>query len=129
MTSLSTSTKLTIKNTTFYGYHGVKSEEKTLGGKYALDIEMLYDGRKAVLQDDVQHAVNYQEVMFTVTEILNESFNLVETIAWDIASNILEKFGLVQAVTVRIRKYVVPIGEIVDFIEAEVTLKRDGKVE
>ncbi|MBL8005772.1 MAG: dihydroneopterin aldolase [Candidatus Kapabacteria bacterium] len=129
MTSLSTTTKLTIKNATFYGYHGVKSEEKTLGGKYSLDIEMLYDGRKAVLQDEVQFAVNYQEVMYTVAEILNESFNLVETIAWDIASNILEKFSLVGAVTVKIRKHVVPIGEIIDYIEAEVTLKREGKVE
>jgi len=129
MNSITTSTKLTIKNATFYGYHGVKSEEKTLGGKYQLDIELYYDGRNAVLQDDVQYAVNYQEIMFAVAEVLNDSFNLVETIAWDVANTIMEKFNLVNSITVRIRKFAVPIGEIVDYIEAEITSKRELKVE
>ena len=29
-----------IKNATFYGYHGVRSEEQSVGGKFEADVDI-----------------------------------------------------------------------------------------
>ncbi|MBS1536490.1 MAG: dihydroneopterin aldolase [Bacteroidetes bacterium] len=122
-----TLTRLTIRNAEFYAYHGVKSEEQALGGKYQIDADLFYDDRQAVVSDTVQDAVNYEEVMFCIDEIMNgDRFNLVETLGYDILTALMERFTMLQKVTVRIRKLYVPIRHIVDYIEVEQTLSRDG---
>jgi len=122
-----TLTRLTIRNAEFYAYHGVKSEEQSLGGKYQIDADLFYYDRQAVVSDTVQYAVNYEEVMFCIDEIMNgERFNLVETLGYDILTALMERFTMLQKVTVRIRKLHVPIRHIVDYIEVEQTLSRDG---
>lgn len=120
-------TRLTIKNAEFYAYHGVKTEEQSLGGKYQIDTDLYYDDKQAVISDNVQDALNYEEVMFCIDEIMNgERFNLVETLGYDILNALMERFSTLQKATVRIRKLHVPIRHIVDFIEVEQTLTRDG---
>ena len=122
-----TLTRLTIRNAEFYAYHGVKSEEQALGGKYQIDADLFYDDRQAVVSDTVQDAVNYEEVMFCIDEIMNgDRFNLVETLGYDILTALMERFTMLQKVTVRIRKLHVPIRHIVDYIEVEQTLSREG---
>ncbi|MBI3259287.1 MAG: dihydroneopterin aldolase [Ignavibacteriae bacterium] len=65
--------------------------------------------------------------MFCIDEIMNgERFNLVETLGYDILNALMERFSTLQKATVRIRKLHVPIRHIVDFIEVEQTLTRDG---
>jgi dihydroneopterin aldolase len=44
-------TKLTIKNLEFYAFHGVKEEEKKLGGRYQLDLDLYYDASEAIASD------------------------------------------------------------------------------
>ena len=40
-------TKLGIQNAQYYAYHGVKKEERKLGGKYEVDLDMWYDATNA----------------------------------------------------------------------------------
>ncbi len=121
-------TKLGIKNAVYYSYHGVKAEEKKLGGKYQVDLDLWYDATKAIINDGVNDALNYEEAMFCISEIISgESYNLIETIANEILNLVMEKFPQCEKATIRLRKLAVPIRRPIDYIEAEQTMERsDG---
>jgi dihydroneopterin aldolase len=127
MNKTSSLTKLTIRNLEFYAYHGVRSEEQALGGKFQVDIELWYNDKAAVLSDNVKNALNYEEVVFTLDEIMNgDPFNLVETLSYEMMSGLMEKFPLIERVAIRVRKLNVPIRHIVDYIEVEQSMSRDA---
>lgn len=119
-------TKLNIRNAEFYGYHGVKGEEQSLGGKYQVDLEMYYNSTRAVINDDVAYALNYDEAMYCVEEIIvgQTQYNLIETIANEILNSLFDKFPMLEKARVRVRKFYAPIRTVVDFIEADQIMLR-----
>mgnify|MGYP006300734843 FL=1 len=117
--------KLTIENAEFYAYHGVRDEEKKLGGKYQVDLDLYYDSTSAAINDNIQYAVNYEEAVFCIAEVIsNESYNLIETIASEILNGVMEKFKALQQATVRVRKLNVPMRRVVEHIEIEQSITR-----
>ena len=125
MSKIVSHSRLSIQNAQFYAYHGVGQDEKELGGQYQVDLEVLYNATNAVLSDDVNSAVNYDELMFCVEEVVNnEPYNLIETIAYEILTMVMEKFSRVVESTVRVRKVSVPIRHLVDCVECELTMTR-----
>ena len=127
MTGSARTTRLTISNAEYYGYHGVRPEERALGGRYQVDVEILYDASKAVISDDVSDTINYEEVLFTIREHMqsDEPYDLIETLSFDIASAIMDSFTAARSVTVRVRKLAVPIQQVLDHVQAEITLHRN----
>ena len=117
--------KLSLTNLQFYSYHGVKAEEQSLGGRYQVDADIWYNPMSAVISDDVSKAVNYEEIVFSINELVSgDSYNLIETLCFEIAQEILEKFPLIEKVTVRLRKLSVPLKHIIDHVEVEHTMQR-----
>lgn len=121
--------RLTIENAEFFAYHGVRPEEQQLGGRYQVDVDIYYDARQAVVSDNLNDTVNYQEVLFLVNEHMNgdEPYSLIETLAFDIASSAVERFNKIDHVTVRVRKLNVPVQHVLDHVEAEITVLRENK--
>lgn len=119
-------TRLSVSSAEYYAYHGVKSEEKKLGGKYEVDLDLYYNAKRAILSDNVKDSINYEEALFCVSEVINgnESYDLVETMCSDILDTLMDKFSELLIATVRIRKYAVPMRRIIGFIEAEQTFSR-----
>lgn len=118
--------RLTVRSAEFYAYHGVKAEEQALGGKYQVDLDLFYDATDAIINDDVNFALNYDEAMFCIEEIIaGESFNLIETIANEILRMLMERFPTLAKATVRVRKMNAPIRRVVSFVEAEQTYTRN----
>lgn len=119
-------TKLGIKSAEFYAYHGVKREERKLGGKYEVDLDLWYDSTNAIIKDEVAAALNYEEAMFCIAEVISgESYRLVETIANEILNMVMEKFHMLEKATVRIRKMSVPMRRVISYIEVEQTMEHD----
>ncbi|MFN3307082.1 MAG: dihydroneopterin aldolase [Candidatus Kapaibacteriota bacterium] len=117
--------RLSIKSAQFYAYHGVKQEEKDLGGRYEVDLDLWYDATEAILHDSVAYALNYELAMNTIEEaFLDEPTNLIETVASNILDEIFEKFPKLTKATIRIRKMNVPIHNVVSCIETELTKER-----
>lgn len=117
--------KLTLNNVQFYSYHGVKSEEQTLGGRYQVDADIWYNPMSAVVSDDVAQAVNYEEIVFTINELVNgDSFNLIETLCYEITKELLERFSMIEKVTIKVRKLSVPLKHIIDHVEVEHSMQR-----
>lgn len=114
--------RLTIKSAQFYGYHGVKLEEKTLGGRYEVDLDLWYDARNAIATDDVSSALNYEDAMQCIEDAFaDQSFNLIETVANNILEQLFVRFPILRKATIRIRKINVPIHSVVAYIETELT--------
>lgn len=121
--------RLTIENAEYFAYHGVRPEEQQLGGRYQVDVDIYYDARQAVVSDNLNDTVNYQEVLFLVNEHMNgdEPYSLIETLAFDIATSAVERFNKIDHVTVRVRKLNVPVQHVLDYVEAEITVLRENK--
>jgi dihydroneopterin aldolase len=119
-------TRLSIVDAEYYAYHGVKPEERKLGGKYEVDLDLYYDAKNAILNDDVSDALNYEEAMFCISEVMtgSDNYNLVETLCSEILSMLMDKFAELQMATVRVRKLNVPMRRVIGFIEAEQSVER-----
>lgn len=116
---------LKIQNAVFYAYHGVMSEEQSLGRKFEVDIELGYDFSKAAETDKLEYAINYENVYKYLNALLTENrFYLIERLAYVIGKKILEKFESVEQVRVKVRKLHPPIGGLIDFVEASLEMKR-----
>lgn len=122
--------RLTVAGAAFYAYHGVKAEERDLGGKYEVDLDLYYDSKQAVISDNISDAVNYEEALYRVSEVINsdDHYELVETLAYDILRALMNRFPLLMEVTVRIRKYYAPVRHVIGHIEVEQTLVREDQV-
>jgi dihydroneopterin aldolase len=117
-----------IKKAVFYGYHGVLSEEQNVGGKFEADVDIYTDFGEAAHHDNLKETVDYASVYKFINKLVIErKYYLIETLALRIADGILEQFGKVYKVAVRVRKNTVPIGGYVDFVEAEVIKEKGEK--
>ncbi|MBE0645323.1 MAG: dihydroneopterin aldolase [Bacteroidetes bacterium] len=114
-----------LQNAVFYGYHGNHHEERFLGGRFHIDVEMETDFSAAAENDDLHLTVNYEAVYNLMQDIVtNETFKLIETLGRRIALNVLEQFVEVRAVKVCVRKPGVPLKGVIDFVEVEVNEHR-----
>lgn len=118
-----TLTRLSVINAEYFAFHGVREEERNLGGRYQIDVDVWYDAMQAVVSDNVSDSVNYEEILYLVNEHVNgEPCELIETLSFDIASAIMDRFPSVRKATTRVRKLSVPIQQVLNYVEAEVTV-------
>jgi dihydroneopterin aldolase len=110
-----------LHNAVFYGYHGNHREERHLGGRFHIDIEMETDFTEAAEHDHLEETVNYEAVYNLIQDIVtNDTFKLIETVAKRIADRILDTFPQANGVVVRVRKPGAPIKGVIDYVEVEV---------
>ena len=83
---------------------GIWEWERKIRQTVAIDLEMSADIRKAAASDEVEDTLNYKSVAKRVQAFVSESsFQLVETLAENIAAMILDEFD-VDWVRVRVDK-------------------------
>ncbi|MHB0869089.1 MAG: dihydroneopterin aldolase [Chloroflexota bacterium] len=119
-----TEDKIILQGVTFYGFHGVNPEERELGQRFVVDLELSKDLSAAGLSDDLATTVNYAAVFKVAREVVEgEPCQLIETVAERLASAILARFP-VEAVRVRVRKPWAPVkGSVLDFVAVEIYRK------
>lgn len=117
--------KIRINNMSFHTYNGVFAEEKKLGQKLEVDAELTYPIELKVVHDDLNETVSYADVYQTVADfILNNNYDLIESVANQLLQRLLEAYPTIEAITLRVRKYSVPIAGVFDNIEIEVSGSR-----
>lgn len=111
---------LKLKNMTFHAYHGVWDEEREIGQRFEVDVEIRIDGKAAARTDKLKDTVDLYAVFEAVEDVVtNGKFRLLESMAERISEAIITKFKL-EEVLVRVRKPHAPIRGIQDGIEVEV---------
>lgn len=115
-----------IKNAQFYAYHGALQEEQNIGGKFEVDVDIYTDFREAAKNDELQLTINYHEVYKYLNSIIHShKYYLIETIATEIANEVTKHFNGIEKIIVRVRKRSVPVGGMLDYVEAEVIKEKD----
>jgi dihydroneopterin aldolase len=117
--------KIKIEQAVFYGYHGVYDEERKLGQKFIVDMEILGDFQEAAEEDNLEKTVNYVEV-FQVTKKIVErkKFRLLEALALHVCEAVLNRFKNIQTAKVRIQKPNVSISGVLSGVTVELTRSR-----
>lgn len=115
-----------IKNATFYAYHGAMREEQHIGGKFEVDVDMYTDFSKAAYSDDLNLTIDYHDVYQFINRIISEKkYYLIESISTIIADELLKGFEGISKINVKVRKNSVPVGGVIDYVEAEVIKDRN----
>lgn len=118
---------IALKGMVFYGYHGVLPEERSLGQRFVVDVEVETDLRKAGASDQLEHTINYSKLFQAAKEVIEgEHKNLLEAVAESIAAKVLRSLPI-AAVRVRVSKAAPPIrGAVLE--DASVTIHRSQSV-
>lgn len=88
----------------FYGYHGVNPEERSLGQRFVVDVELSTSLQTAGRSDDLKDTINYSAVYKRVRAIVEgPPRSLIEAVAEEIAVTLLNEYPATR-VTVAVRK-------------------------
>lgn len=114
-----------IRNASFYAYHGVATDEQTLGGKFEVDVELQGDLSASFDSDDLTRTVNYETVYAYIQDaVMKKRHYLLESLAAEIARGLMEAFGNINAVKATVRKPHPPVKGVVDYVEVEIKESR-----
>lgn len=103
--------KIFVKDLEIFAYHGVMQQEKELGQKFLISLELFLDLKEAGKNDDLSKTVNYGELCCAVEkEFQRESYDLIERAAEKLGEFILLNYNDVERVKVSIKKPWAPIG-------------------
>ncbi|NCU17725.1 dihydroneopterin aldolase [Pallidibacillus pasinlerensis] len=117
--------KIFLNEMEFYGYHGALPEENRLGQRFIVDLMVELDLSKAGKTDDLSETVNYADLYSLCKEIVEgKSYSLIETVAEQIANNILTHFEKINSCTVKLIKPDPPIPGHYKSVSIEITRKR-----
>src|SRR6266568_919357 len=101
--------RIRLNDMVFYGYHGALPEERKLGQRFVVSVELRVDLREAGQTDDLSKTVNYSEAYAAVRDIVTgPPHQLIESVAERIAAQLLGAHASIESVTVGIRKPEVP---------------------
>lgn len=102
------------------GRHGVPDDERAVAQPFEVDVELALDLAPAGATDDLTRTIDYARVDELVRRIVGtRSYRLLETIAEQIATEILASFP-VDEVVVRVRKPAVRLGGPIDWSGVEI---------
>lgn len=113
--------KILINDLELFAYHGVLKEEKNLGQKFLLSLELDLDLRNAGTADDLNKTVNYAELCEKVeAEFKKEKYNLIETAAEKIAGYILTNYPAIKSVKLILKKPWAPILKPINYVAVQI---------
>lgn len=111
-----------LRGLVFFAYHGYYPEERQIGNRYGLDIEVRTDLRRAAANDRLADTVNYETLYAIAKEETEKPAQLLEHLGERIVQRIFEQFRQAVGVKITVRKYNPPIGGICR--AAEIILRR-----
>ncbi|SET84075.1 dihydroneopterin aldolase [Oceanobacillus limi] len=113
--------KIKLNQMQFYGYHGLFPEENKLGQRFLVDLVLFMDLTKAGMSDNMIDSINYGQVYDRVQKVVEgKAKNLIESVAEDIANELLTSFDLLQACTVNLTKPDAPIPGHIQSVSIEI---------
>ena len=107
-----------LKDITIFGFYGVSPQEREVGQKIQIDLDLYADLGAACASDSLQDTINYESVYTTVMEVVEagKRYRLLETLGEEICSEILRHYP-VSKVDIRLRKLNLPFPNNLSHIE------------
>lgn len=120
----STST-IRLKNIRIFAKHGVLPEERKLGQRFEIDLCCWLNLEGIHKSDDLGQTVDYSELHDEIIAIAEgKPFQLIEALAHELCTRLLEKHPKLERVELEIRKPAAPIDGYLDYAAVCVTMNR-----
>ena len=94
----------------FYAYHGCFKEEQIIGNNFLVNFWAEVDMSKPAATDNIEDALNYQEVYNVIKEQMMIKSHLLENVARRILDAVKAKFPYIEKAEVQISKINPPLG-------------------
>jgi dihydroneopterin aldolase len=106
---MDTCDQLILKDMRFYGFHGIREDERQMGQWFEIDMTAFADLREAALSDDIQRGLSYSVLYQGIKGIAEGTpVNLIETLAQKIIDFCLS-WPQIQGVRVLVKKPQAPL--------------------
>ncbi len=100
-----------LHNIQFFAYHGIHEEERILGNEFEVNITVKHSPKQLPVKH-LPDTIDYISVYELVKKRMAIPTALLETLATDIAKQILVDFTLAEAVFISIRKRYPPVSQL-----------------
>ena len=106
---------VTLRNVSFFAYHGLYPEEAVHGNTFEVDLQIKYNPSKPV--HDIGETVDYVMVYEILKTEMAKPRLLLETLAEDVAEKISHSFPFIHSLEISIRKMQPPIPDFSGQVE------------
>ncbi len=116
---------INIENIEVFARHGVYSQERELGQKFYVCINIYTDTRTAGLKDSIDDTLNYGIIAKECKDFMEKNtYSLIETAAEMLSQNLLIKYGLkIKKLELEIKKPWAPVMLHIDSVSVKITRK------
>lgn len=102
--------KVALEGLEFHAFHGVYPHERESGNFFEVDITVETDFSDAATSDELDGTVNYEELFKIIKEEMEKPSKLLETVAENVVTDVMNRFPSALAVEFKISKLNPPIG-------------------
>ena len=102
--------EIIISGLKVFAWHGVYEEEQEKGQNFIINARLSVDTTAAAASDSLEDAIDYAKVSLFIDEYMRVyRFNLLESVANNLARKILVKFPMAESISLEIMKPEAPI--------------------
>jgi dihydroneopterin aldolase len=116
--------KIFVEGIKIYAHHGCFKEETAIGTNFQVDVELDADLSKPASSDDINDAVNYQEVFNVIKEQMAIPSHLLEHVSKRIMDSLFAEFPTVEKIKLKVSKLNVPLGGHIDNVAVQIERER-----
>jgi dihydroneopterin aldolase len=102
--------EINLEELEFFAFHGVSDEERTTGNRYSVDVKIVTEILPEEVKDSISNTIDYGEIYSIVKKEMGNPLKLLETMAANIASHLLQLNSKVTFAKVSVTKHNPPIG-------------------
>ena len=115
--------KIELSNLQFHSFHGIHEEEKKTGGSFTVDAVVFFEPEIIPVRH-LHETIDYSLLYEIIKRRMEKPTKLLETLATEIAQEILFTDNKILEVSVKIKKLNAPIPFFNGEVSAEYNLKR-----
>ena len=115
--------KIELSEMQFHGYHGVHEEESKAGGNFEVNLIVYFEPLVLPVRH-LNETIDYTQLYALVKHRMEKPTRLLETLATEIADEILNRFLNIQQLDVSIKKLNPPIPFFNGSVAASYAVKR-----
>lgn len=96
-----------LEDLQFHSFHGIHEEERILGNKFVVTVSLSFDPGNTI--HSLEQTIDYEKLFTLIKSSMQIPTPLLETLAGDMADNILASDRRIKNVNVKIQKKYPPI--------------------
>ncbi|MBV9986664.1 MAG: dihydroneopterin aldolase [Chitinophagaceae bacterium] len=113
-----------LHNLIFFAHHGIHQEERILGNEFELNMTVKHSPKQLPVKH-LSDTIDYISVYELVKKRMALPTALLETLATDIAKQVLMEFSMAEFVHISIRKLYPPVSQLKGSVGVSFDLSRE----